>query len=219
MRNYFSTHLLWASKHFSSKAAAIEADHAGESKFDIEHRAYVTSAVLNAAAFLEAFVNELFQDAADDHGIAGDGYVAPLTARTRELMREWWTASGQGFERVLDKIQLLLVFAEREKLDRGVQPFQDAALLMALRNALIHFRPESVAADVDHRFTSALRGRFADNALMAGSGNAWWPDHALGAGCALWAYTSARAMADAISTEIGIRPNFQRHDRTWFAEP
>ena len=59
MRNYFSTHLLWASKHFSSKAAAIEADHAGESKFDIEHRAYVISAVVNAAAFLEAFVNEL----------------------------------------------------------------------------------------------------------------------------------------------------------------
>lgn len=184
MRNYFSTHMLWASQAFASKAAAIEAKHSGESRFDIEHRAYVLSAIMNAAAFLEAMVNELFQDAADDHGITGDGYVAPLSSRTRELMREWWIASGEGSERLLEKLQLLLVFAGKEKLDKGAQPFQDAALLLALRNALIHFRPESVAADVDHRFTKSLRGRFADNALMSGSGNAWWPDHALGAGCA-----------------------------------
>lgn len=218
MRNYFSTYLLWASKNFSSKAAAIENNHTGESRFDMEHRAYVISAVMSATAFVEAFVNELFQDAADNHGITGDGYIAPLTPRTRELMREWWMASGQGFERVLDKIQLLLVSAAREKLDRGAQPFQDAALLVALRNALVHFRPESVAADVDHRFTKALRGRFAGNALMVGSGNAWWPDHALGAGCARWAFKSARAIADRVSTEVAIMPNYQRHGSTWSVE-
>lgn len=216
MRNYFSTYMLWASQDFASKADAIEANHSGESRFDIEHRAYVLSAVMNAAAFLEAMVNELLQDAADDQGITGDGYVAPLSPRTRELMREWWIASGDGFERLLDKIQLLLVFAGKEKLDKGAQPFQDAALLLALRNALVHFRPESVAADGDHRFTKALRGRFADNALMSGSGNAWWPDRALGAGCATWAFHSAKAIADAISDKMGIQPNYRRHAETWF---
>jgi hypothetical protein len=217
MRNYFSTYLLWGSREFARTAAAIEAKHTGKSRFDIEHRAYVLSALANAAAFLEAMVNELFQDAADGYGITGDGYIAPLTGRTRERMREWWIASGEGYERVLDKFQLLLAFAEREELDRGGRPFQDASLLVGLRNAVMHFRPESVAADLDHRFTKSLKGRFADNALMSGSGNPWWPDHALGAGCAQWAYASAKALADTVTDMIGVAPNYRRHEATWFS--
>jgi hypothetical protein len=216
MRSYFSAHMLWASRNFASKAAAVEAQHDEDSKFNLEHRAYVISAVMNAASFLEPMVNELFQDAADDHGTTGDGYIAPLTSRTRELMSEWWAASGRGFERVLDQAQLLLVFAGAQKLDRGAQPFQDASQLVALRNALVHYRPEDVAAEVDHRFTTTLRSRFADNALMAGSGNAWWPDHALGAGCAGWAFDTAKSTADEISSRMGIEPNYQRLAATWF---
>lgn len=217
MRNYFSTYMLWASQDCASKAAAIERNHDGEGKIDIEHRAYVLSAVLHAAAFVEAMVNELFQDAADDYGVDGDGYIAPLGPRARELMREWWIASGGGFDRVLDKIQLLLVFAGAQKFDRGARPLQDMALVLSLRNALLHFKPESVVADVDHRFAKSLRGRFADNAMISGSGNAWWPDHALGAGCAQWAFDSAKATADAISTALGVEPNYRRHAATWFA--
>jgi hypothetical protein len=116
---------------------------------------------MSAAAFLEAMVSELFQDAADDHGVAGDGYIAPLSPRSRELMREWWIASGEGFERPLDKLQLLLAFAEKEKLDKGAQPFQDAALLRALRNALIPFGPERLR----EMLTTASRSRCASGFL------------------------------------------------------
>lgn len=210
MRNYFSTHLLWAARHFATKAAEIETNHEGRSRFDIEHRAYVASAVINAAAFIEAFLNELFQDAADNHGVTDDGYIAPLPERTRLLMREWWVRTGGGFERVLEKAQLLLVFAGQETLDEGAQPFQDAATLLTLRNELLHYRPESVAADIDHRITKRLKGRFSENALMADSGNAWWPDHALGAGCAHWACTAAKAFADEVSERLGVSPNYQR---------
>jgi hypothetical protein len=45
--------------------------------------------------------------------------------------------------------------------------------------------------------SKALRSRnFASNALMKGQRNVWFPDHALGAGCAKWAIDSARAFAD-----------------------
>lgn len=140
MRNYFSTYLLWAARDSASKAAAIEDAHTGDSRFDVEHRAYVLGSVISAASFLEAMVNELFQDAHDSHGISGD-----------------------GFERALAKYQLLLLFAEESELDKGAEPYQSAALLVSLRNALVHYRSESVAADVEHRFTKALRGRFPDN--------------------------------------------------------
>lgn len=216
MRNYFSTYLLWSARDFAGLADAIEKGPGGGPRFDIEHRARVIAAVMAAVSFLEAMVNELFQDAADEHGTDGDGYIAPLTPRARQLMRESWLESGLGFEGVLNKYQLLLVFAERPKLDPGAQPYQDVAQLVSLRNAVVHYKPESVAADVDHRFTRSLRGKFPDNALMVGSGNAWWPDHALGAGCAYWASSAAKSFADAVSNDLGISPNYKRQEASWF---
>ncbi len=204
MRNYFSTHLLWAAQDFATRTAAIERTHSGESRFEIGHRAYVLGAVISAAAFLEAMINELFQDANDNYGIKGDGYIAPLSQRTRELMAGWWASSGEGFERVLEKYELLLLFAAQPQLDKGAEPYQSADLLIKLRNALVHYKSESVSADIEHRFTKALRGRFDDNRLMEGSGNPWWPDHALGAGCAQWAFESAMALADATSDALEI---------------
>lgn len=216
MRNYFSSYLLWSAKDFAGLADAIEKRCGDGPRFDIEHRARVIAAVMAAVGFLEAMVNELFQDAADEHGTDGDGYIAPLTPRAREFMQESWLESRLGFEPVLNKYQLLLVFAERPKLDPGAQPYQDAAQLVLLRNAVVHYKPESVAADVDHRFTRSLRGKFPDNALMAGSGNAWWPDHALGAGCAQWGFRGAKAFADTVSNDLGISPNYMRHEASWF---
>jgi len=218
MRNYFSTYLLWTSRDLASRAAAIEQTHTGDSRFDIEHRSHVLGSAISAASFLEAMINELFQDAHDGHGLTGDGYIAPLAERTIALMAGWWAETDGGFERVLSKYQLLLLFAEQPELDKGAEPYQSAALLMGLRNALVHYRSESVAADVEHRFTKALRGRFPDNRLMTGSGNPWWPDHALGAGCAQWAYTSAKALADVVAEALQIEPNYHRHHATWFAD-
>ena len=208
MRNYFSTYLLWSAQHSFGRAKEIEQAHTGKARFDIEHRAYVLTSVMSAAGFMEAMVNELFQDAHDSPG-AGSSYVAPLSARTQELMREWWALSGEGFERVLEKCQLLLVFAEKPKLDKGAQPYQDGQLLICLRNKVMHYRPEWVAVDVQHDLEKSLRGKFADNALMAGSKNPWWPDHALGARCAEWAYRSSKALADRVTSELGITPNYQ----------
>ena len=217
MRNYFSTYLLWSARDFASKAAAIESGHSGDSRFDIEHRAYVVGAVVSAAAFLEAMINELFQDAHDGHGVEDDGNIAALLPRTRELMAGWWAASGEGFERVLEKYQLSVLFADQPGLDRGAEPYQGAGLLIKLRNTLVHYKSESVSVDVEHRFAKDLRGRFADNRLMEGSGNAWWPDHALGAGCAQWAFESAKALADAVADALRIRPNYRRHQASWSA--
>src|SRR6266704_5985193 len=89
MRNYFSTHLLYAARHLSDLAGTIEAGHQGQSRFDIEHRAYVLSSIQASAAFLEAMINELFQDAYDNH-VPPDGYITPLPAQTRQLMAELW---------------------------------------------------------------------------------------------------------------------------------
>ena len=63
---------------------------------------------------------------------------------------------------------------------------EDVTYLVKLRNWLVHYTPRTVSAEDPHTLDH-VRGRFADNALMAGGGNAWFPDHALGAGRAGWA--------------------------------
>lgn len=68
MRGYFSTQHLWSAEHSTRLAAELEAAHTGEARFSIRHRSYVLGAVGEAVAFLEAFINELFQDAQDDPG-------------------------------------------------------------------------------------------------------------------------------------------------------
>jgi len=52
--------------------------------------------------------------------------------------------------------------------------------------------------------------------LMAGSWNAWWPDHALGYGAVVWAigHPSARRY---VSGATGIEPNYRKVEATgWF---
>lgn len=53
MRSYFSTHHLWASRHFAERSRIFEASHAGRPKFE------VIGAVIEASTFLESAINEL----------------------------------------------------------------------------------------------------------------------------------------------------------------
>jgi hypothetical protein len=214
MRHYFSTYLLWGSEDCALRAGAIEARHSStdRSRFDIEHHALVLTAILSAANFLEAMINELYQDAHDDHGISGDGYIAPLPAETRTALAALWAGTAEGSKlSSLEKYQLLMISAGRKPLDRGAQPYQDAALVVRLRNTIAHYQPRSVGAYESSPLEDQLRGKFPENRLMAGSGNAWWPSHALGHGCATWAWKSALALADAVVDAVGVTPNYRRH--------
>lgn len=220
MRNYFSTHHLWTAIRHAHEAQAIEASHAGRSRFDRTHRGYVLSSILSSVAFVEATVNELFEDAEDGHGLSGDGYLAPLTTDVQSAMGAFWTKNKADRKlTIVEKYQRLMECAGLPRMDAGTAPIQDVTLAVKLRNTLVHYTPEDVAADVAHEL-DALRPRFAANLLMAGSGNAWWPDHCLGAGCADWAHRSVTALTDTVAGTLGIEPNYVRHrDRGWDGQP
>jgi hypothetical protein len=212
MRSYLSTHLLWSARHFAALAGTIEAAHVGRSRFDPEHCAYVLGAIQSAAAFLEAMINELFEDAADGHNPDGDGYLAPLDASVHTAMATRWIERNAGREiTTLEKYQVALDAAAQPRMDRGSKLFQQASELMNLRNQIVHFRPESLEAGGVgplHELEKRLRGRFQPNRLMAGSGNPWWASHCLGHGCAQWGCDAAAAFANEFSGRMAIRPNY-----------
>lgn len=211
MRHYFSTNFLWTALRMSRLVGELERADGRRPRFDMAHRSYAASSVIASATFLEAAVSELFQDAHDGHGLRDDGYLASLSAEAVATMAKVWrtTDSGKGLE-PLDKWQRLLECCGHERLDLGASPAQDAALLIRLRNSLVHFKPESIAADGKHELEKRLRHKFVDNQLVKGAGNPWWPSHGLGHGCSEWAVRSARAIADRVLDDIGIDPNYRR---------
>lgn len=104
----------------------------------------------------------------------------------------------------------MLATAGQGVLERGTDPYQSAALLVNLRNAIVHYRFETTTVDEEHRLQRQLQGRFPDNPMTA-AGNAWWPDKCLGSGCAVWTCRVAeRLVEEVVVTRLGLDPSYRR---------
>ncbi len=209
-RPYFSSHPMASSATLADHAKRIEDEHTGEPRFDLHHRGYVVWAIVSAAGFLEALVNELFQDAFDDHAPPG-GAITPLDDQARRLMAEYWRATDRGrLGQTLSKFQALLTFTRNPALNKGDPLYQDAQAIIDLRNALVHFRPQDLSPEDPDKMELRLKGRFADNKIMVGSGNPWWPNQCLGWGCARWSLQAVTAVADHLVLTTGVEPAYVR---------
>lgn len=156
MRSYFSAYLLWDAMHQTALARQIEGKHEGRSRFDMRHRGFVLSSVIASVGFLEAMINELFQDAFDGHTPAGAG-VEPLPLEARQRMNQYWVDTRQGRTEILDKYQALVEIVGVQRMPHGEAPYQDAATAIGLRNAIVHFRAQDLSPD-EPRFDRSRRG-------------------------------------------------------------
>jgi len=215
-RHYLSSELLWSAHHNAHHCRSLENELVKIQDIDrdlavaTEHRACAMMSVLTAVAFLEALVNETFQDAADiTYGT--NSRIGPLSEQCRALMGEFWTASKEGerYIGVLDKYQMALLFAQKERFDKGANPYQNADYLIFLRNKLVHFRPAWHERGGPDEVEKKLASRFKPSALLTGTGNPWFPGKALGAGGAEWACASASSLADAWTERLGIPRTYE----------
>lgn len=208
VRSYLSAQFLWTARHLADLAGEIEQVKLNEGiRFDIQHRAYVISSINASVTFLEALINEIFQDVFDDFPAQ---YIAPISSQTRALMRAFWqvTENDKGmFIRPLEKYQISLQFANLNKFSIGRNPYQDAQLLINLRNTLTHFKPK-LQPSKDGLY-GGLRGKFELNTLMKDTGNPFFPDKCLGVGCARWGVSVVANFADEYCGRLGIRPGYQ----------
>ena len=203
MRAYSSPHHVWAARHFTRLATELENRHTGRARFDIAHRAYVIGAIFSAVAFLEATINETYDDIVDKE----PGNVDGLSNNTKDLLTILWDESEQhSIERwsVLDKYQVALRCSNSVVFDKGQEPYQSAALLIKLRNGIVHARLETRGtADVDS-LSRMLQTKFSPSRVMVNSANPYYPDHCLGAGCASWAVATAEKFAEEFFKRLGI---------------
>jgi hypothetical protein len=212
LKTEFGLQHLLAAALFARKALEIESAHdeivvSGEPYFS--HRAYVTGSVLSAVASLEATINELFIAAqhGDPNTFKGaDPEFAVLLAEVWEVI--------EGIP-ALAKYQTALILARKPQLDRGASRYREAAILIQLRNALVHYKPEWDTDQREHRkIERRLKDRFALNPFTIPS-DAFFPKKCLGHGCAEWAVKSSMSFMNEFlgRLELPMIPNEERQDR------
>jgi hypothetical protein len=172
-----------------------------------EHRSYVTASILASATFLEASINELYASA--EYSYLEVGGKLP----EEERIRLTGVADLIANNRFLDKFQITLHLLGREGFDQGAKVYQDAKMLVGLRNELVHYKPQRRWAGDDIEPDKWARGlaskRFSLNPF-SNEGGPFFPDRCLSHGCAVWAWklrwlsqtTSSPDSASSRSTKI-----------------
>ena len=122
-----------------------------------ESEMYAIGAVLSSVAALEASINELYLQAIDQSErteVSKDGRLGSLSKPQMKLLGQLWPTIDKKRFAILDKYQITLTACGEDPLEKDREPFQSAATLIKLRNALTHFKPERSDKLNEHNRTS-----------------------------------------------------------------
>lgn len=219
-RDCFSVKYLQSAALFCRLAYRIEAEYmaAGAVPADerLRHEAFVLNAIFSSVAFLEATINELWSDAADNaYCYADEHNEALLKAIGEKWNNENYfdrTPLPLKYQKVLE-IGNLPLFFEDDPDFTGIKE------IIAIRNYLMHYRREWIAIPTGHgagagagphaeAFGHLLAGRFAESPLAA-KNLPFFPDRCLGHGCAEWAVTTSLAFTDRFFAPLGLPPSYE----------
>jgi hypothetical protein len=200
-RHYLASDHLLAASMSSRFCSEYEMRNSGKGLNRI-HRTHAMTAVMSSVAFLESLVNEIYQDAAE--GVPD--IVDPLPPECWQMLAEFWKSQSQA--NLVLKAQMALLFAGKPKIDMGDGIGQELGLLIAWRNALIHYKPEWHGDEQPTKLEQRLSGRFPRSTLVPANSPDAWPVWALGAGGAAWSNRVARDFADEWTARLGVSPPY-----------
>lgn len=193
----------------------------------LQHRSFVVGSIISSVSFLESVINEFFSS------------PQKLAPELKErLSAVWMIENFRRTARTLEKFQSALQLAEKSQFDKGANPYQDAKSVIDLRNALIHFIPETkptlskpgVEVPLDD-FGKQLRGKFNENPLLQEISTSFsvqdehgatihdtgfrvhaspfFPEACLSAGCARWAAQSVLNLADDFFRKLNLQGHYE----------
>jgi hypothetical protein len=136
--NLSIAHLL-AAAMFSRAAGALESLNTGQpfGEFWMDIQANAIGAIFTSVAGLEAFANELFVD-----------HATVFPDIRPEVMAKLWELYEQ--KRTLEKYEFALLLRHGNPFHAGRSTYQNIDVLIKLRNALTHFKPEWSDQAVEH---------------------------------------------------------------------
>lgn len=191
VRANLALHHLFAACRFSARVGQIESDNVGQplgSFWDEILQNSLGVATLTVAA-LESYANEMYFEGA----ILKPGINPSAVEELAEIVDK---------ETILRKFAIALSVSAGKRLDNGNALTQNAAALIRLRNAVVHFRPEwfgergkheKLSKVLDHRFTPSIF--FQNEAIFPRA----WASHSF----TVWALRTTVGFIDHFYSELG----------------
>lgn len=207
VRTYLSTEHLWNARHMARLCAERENTLAAQSfeGIDMQTRSYATASILEAVAYLESYVNEVWQDAADHRPGEDNPRLGTLTPAVIGRLGQLWNSDRlKRTLSVLEKYSVAAAFADQPPLDAGAEPYQSVHALIKLRNELMHWKPEIHWGDEERDLEKLLKPRIGVNRLFR-VGSPWFPHHVLCASCADWAVRRSVEFVDIWRRRMGVQ--------------
>ena len=214
MRGYYSIQHIGSAAFFARQSYCIEQGpiHGDEqrSRCELENSSYVQAVIFFSVAFLEATINEFRRDVVE-------GELSPskhsLDEKTLTKLKEGWKKARLQCEKetVLDRYSNDLLNAEMKPFDKGALPFQDVAILVKMRNALVHYEPQTVVWSSEPLMAKGQRiqgmawGKFETNPFIKGV-TPFFPRMCMSHSCASWAIENCLSLADDFHTRMGMIP-------------
>jgi hypothetical protein len=229
----YSNYHLFSAYHFAQSSKILEERYKSErkrneetlrgqifNKYHNRHRAFVTSSIICSAAFLEAFINEVFLEM---RCLPNGEQAAQIEDTIKDKLisfceKEDNRSTGWEYQKIIDKYSSALEIIIGTKLNKGGRSAQDVKILLKLRNELVHYKPQKIQEHSSKKKRDGTKKqysfdfdelerqkRFSDNVLFEG-GNNYFPDRCLGSGCAFWVADSALKFVDEFYLKLGIIP-------------
>ncbi|MBD1829111.1 hypothetical protein NDI47_05870 [Microcoleus vaginatus GB1-A2] len=173
-----------------------------------EHRSYVIGSIITAVCYLEATINELFTNV--EYIFRSNEWSPDLA----EKMNEEW--ANERRLQLIEKYEKALYIVKSESFDRGAEPYQSAASLISLRNALIHYKPEWIGTGesynqtLNEKLRQKLENKIKKLNPMTREGSLFFPHRCLGYGCAKWAVESSLNFSNEFFSKIGLPSNLDQ---------
>ncbi|OHE60225.1 MAG: hypothetical protein A2Z47_10765 [Thermodesulfovibrio sp. RBG_19FT_COMBO_42_12] len=199
VRSSLTGQFLMAAAMQSRAAAIIEStDEVQVSEDDkVAHRGYVIGALMQATSALECEVWEVMSYGPGHH-LGSNG----IDCEARDFLAP--IADTIDRRSVLERYQLVLHLLRKKCLDPGVQPWQDASLVVRLRNELVHYKSKWASELERSKLLRALQDKNHQKPpFIKGSAN-FFPHECLSAACASWGVQSIVAFFDAFYTHMGF---------------
>ena len=176
-----------------------------------DYNAGIIGGIISSASFLECYINEIFTEISEGGPSVYNFSGIPNEKVT--LIRKMWNGGipRRSKYKVLEKYDIFLDLIGCEGFEKGKAPYQDASILIEIRNELVHFEPRWITMEDDfkttiaqHKFEDKLRGRF-EPSKMHKMEYFFFPHYCFSSSCLKWTFESSKDMALALNRKANIQ--------------
>lgn len=203
-RYTFTGQFLEASAIFVRRTRSIEATATPQTDdaTRCEHRGLVCAVIMQCVAALETEAHETCTYGPASH--LGSGGT---DTQARDFLVP--IADFVDDQSALNRFDLILHLLQRAPLDKGSNPYQSAALVVRLRNELIHYKSRWGVEMERNRLQAALRSLGHRPPPFTHSSMNFFPHLCLSADCAAWALASVLDFLEAFYSALGVPSRFE----------